>query len=107
MDNSKNYQIKITGENFNLDHQITPLQLAKIISFLLLPIAGSSEEDTSVKIASANESTNLPNNSTIISAMRAREFMNEKNPKTIPQQIAVYLLYFKQTQQDPVTIEQL
>lgn len=104
---AQEYTIKITGEdNFQLEKKISPLQLAKILSLIILPSLEATSKEERLYTPS-DPSAQVTTNATIIPTLTAREFLNEKNPKTIAHKITTFLLYFQETQQDPVSVEDI
>lgn len=86
-----NYNLKISGDNFSHEQKIDGMQLAKIISFLLLPMSNlTRSEDTEIPVSITDSSPKIQH-------LSAGEYINDKNPTTNPEKIAVFLLYIRET----------
>lgn len=92
MSENKKYVLKISGDKFSHEQEIDNIQKAKIISFLMLPDSNLIPINKSIPTQEGGSHQAISPNSIRITS---REYINEKNPATAPQKIAVFAGFLK------------
>jgi hypothetical protein len=90
----KTYTIKITGEKFSFEQNISEIQKAKIIAFLNLP-SDIPLEDKDSNSYESEQTKAIPISRTPNGSTSPAEYILEKNASTNVEKIAVFLMYFE------------